>query len=192
MLAQFSYLGAGLYLVNDLLVGKPFFGLSLPDASKATIARPIAFALIAPLAGWFAVKIGERWVAVMGMSFVTLSMFLLAITPPGTSLNALRIAIAVSGLGMGMAAPSLSATVANAVPENLLGTIGAVQQLMVQMGAVLGTQAMVAIATSNGEGQPAGYRNAFVTAFVVATGAIATALMCRNRPPSNTQKAVST
>jgi MFS family permease len=182
MLAQFSYLGAGLYLVNDLLVGKQFFGLSLPDASKATIARPIAFAMIAPLAGFFAVLIGERWVAVMGMSCTALSMFLLAITPPGTSLIALRIAIAVSGLGMGMSLPSLSATVANAVPENLLGTIGAVQQLMVQMGAVLGTQAMVAIATSGGEGQPQGYRNAFIAAFVVSIGSVIAALMCRSSP----------
>jgi MFS family permease/uncharacterized protein (DUF952 family) len=184
MLAQFSYLGAGLYLVNDLLVGKPFFGLSLTSASRATLSRPIAFALIAPLAGWMAVRIGEKAVSVAGMACVAASMFLLAWSPPGESLTALRVAIAVSGLGMGMAAPSLSATVANAVPESLLGTIGAVQQLMVQMGSVLGTQVMVAIATSGGPGRSEGYRNSFAVAFVVAVGAVGSALLCRNRQNS--------
>ncbi len=181
MLAQFSYLGAGLYLVNDLLIGKPFFALSLTSASKATLSRPIAFALIAPVAGWMAVRVGERAVSVTGMCCVAASMFLLAWSPPGESLMALRVAIAISGLGMGMAAPSLSATVANAVPESLLGTIGAVQQLMVQVGAVLGTQVMVAIATSGGPGRSEGYRNSFVVAFIVALGAVASALMCRRR-----------
>lgn len=181
MLAQFSYLGAGLYLVNDLLIGKPFFALSLTSASKATLSRPIAFALIAPIAGWMAVRVGERAVSIAGMSCVAASMFLLAWSPPGESLMALRVAIAISGLGMGMAAPSLSASVANAVPESLLGTIGAVQQLMVQMGAVLGTQVMVAIATSGGPGRSEGYRNSFVVAFIVALGAVASALMCRRR-----------
>jgi MFS family permease len=184
MIAQFSYLGAGLYLVNDLLVGEPFFALSLTAASRATISRPIAFAVIAPIAGALAVRFGERIVSVTGMTLISVSMFLLASNPPGQSLGALRIAIAVSGLGMGMVAPALSATVANAVPESLLGTIGAVQQLMVQMGAVLGTQVMVAIATSGGEGRPTGYRNAFTVAFVVSLGAILFALLCRRRPGS--------
>ena len=184
MLAQFSYLGAGLYLVNDLLIGKPFFGLSLTSASRATLSRPIAFALIAPVAGWMAVRVGERAVSICGMTCVAVSMFLLAWSPPGESLMALRVAIAISGLGMGMAAPSLSATVANAVPESLLGTIGAVQQLMVQMGSVLGTQVMVAVATSGGPGRPEGYRHSFVIAFVVAVGAVGSAMLCRRRRAS--------
>jgi MFS family permease len=181
MLAQFSYIGAGLYLINDLLVGKAFFGLSLTDASRATISRPIAFALIAPVAGWMAVRLGERRVSMLGMACIAGSMLLLTWTPPGESLNALRVAIAVSGLGMGLSAPSMSATVANSVPESLLGTIGAVQQLMTQMGSVLGTQVMVAVATSGGEGQADRYRVAFMVAFVVAIGAITFAGICRPR-----------
>jgi MFS family permease len=179
-LAQFSYIGAGLYLINDVLVGKSFFALSLTDASKATISRPIAFALIAPIGGWMAVRLGERRVSMFGMACVAGAMFLLAWNPPGESLNALRIAIAVSGLGMGICSPSISATVANAVPESLLGTIGAVQQLMVQMGTVIGTQVMVAVATSGGQGNPSAYRSAFVVAFVVAVLATLTASLCRS------------
>jgi MFS family permease len=170
MLAQFSYMGAGFYLVQDLLVGEQFFGLNLSAASLATIPRPIAFALIAPAAGWM---------AVLGMVCIASSMLLLARTEPGESLTALRIAIAINGLGMGMSAPSMSATVANAIPESLLGTIGAVQQLMTQMGSVLGAQVMVAVATSGGEGNADGYRVAFVGAFCVALLALVAAASCR-------------
>ncbi len=182
MLAQFSYIGAGLFLVNDLLVGKGFFGYSLSQASRATIARPLAFAIVAPIAGLLAVQLGERVVATMGMAFIALSMLLLVLSRPGSSIGALIIAISFSGLGMGMASPSLSATVANAVPEQALGSIGAVQQLMVQMGTVIGTQVMVAIVTTHGARTANSYRSAFVVALVVAVLATISASLCRRLP----------
>jgi MFS family permease/uncharacterized protein (DUF952 family) len=181
-LAQFSYIGAGLFLVNDLLVEKNFFAYSLSAASRATITRPIAFALIAPLAGLLAVRIGERFVATMGMGFIAVSMLLLVISRPGSSIIALMVAIGFSGLGMGMASPSLSATVANAVPESVLGTIGAVQQLMVQMGTVIGTQVMVAIVASDGDRTASSYRVAFIVGLVVALLATVCASLCRRLP----------
>jgi MFS family permease len=182
MLAQFSYIGAGLFLVNDLLVGKGFFGYTLSDASRSTIARPIAFAVIAPVSGLLAVRFGERVVATMGMACIAFSMLLLVLSRPGSSLAALIIAIAFSGLGMGMASPSLSATVANAVPEHVLGTIGALQQLMVQMGTVIGTQVMVAIVTTHGARTASSYRSAFLVALIVAALATVCASLCRRLP----------
>ncbi len=182
MLAQFTYLGAGLFLINDLLVGKKFFAYSLSEASRTTIARPIAFALVAPLAGLLAVRVGERVVATTGMMCIAFSMFLLVVSRPGSSIVALIVAIGFSGLGMGMAIPSLSATVANAVPESVLGTIGAVQQLVVQMGSVIGTQVMVAIVTNGGERTASSYRSAFIVGMVVALMAVACASLCRRLP----------
>jgi MFS family permease len=182
MLAQFSYIGAGFFLVNDLLVGEGFFGYSVSGASRSTIARPIAFAIIAPLAGLMAVRFGERVVATSGMALIVVSMLLLVITRPGSSILALIVAIAFSGLGMGMAAPSLSATVANAVPEHVLGTIGAVQQLMVQTGSVIGTQVMVSIVATSGARTEGSYRTAFIVGLVVAVLATFAASTCRRLP----------
>lgn len=181
MLGQFSYLGGGLILVNDILVGRPGFGLSLAEASRATIARPIVFAIVAPLAGYLAVKVGERVSSTAGMAFIAASMLMLVVAPVGGSLALLVVAIGLSGLGMGVSSPSLSTSVANAVPEHRLGVIGAAQQLLVQSSGVIGTQVLVTIAHGGGRGAATddGYRAAFVVALVVAVAAVGCASLVR-------------
>jgi MFS family permease len=180
MLAQFSYIGAGLILVNDILVSRPGFGYSLAEASRTTIARPIVFAAVAPFAAYLAVKVGERVTAAFGMAAIALSMLLLLVTRPGSSIVVLVIAIGVSGLGMGVSSPSLSTSVANAVPESRLGAIGAAQQMLIQSASVIGTQVLVTVARS-GEGPATvgGYRLAFTIALLVALAAVACASLLR-------------
>jgi EmrB/QacA subfamily drug resistance transporter len=186
MLAQFSYIGAGLILINDLLVGKGFFHLTLTKASRATIGRPIVFAIMAPIAGYLAVKYGERVTATFGSAMIVVSMAMLAFTKVGGSLVLLVAAIGMAGFGMAFASPSLSATVANAVPEDRLGTIGAVQQLMVQTGSVMGTQVMVSIAAAGSVlGRPrlaSSYHVAFQVALAVALMATFLAALTRRLP----------
>jgi EmrB/QacA subfamily drug resistance transporter len=186
MLAQFAYIGAGLILINDLLVGKGFFHFTLTKASRATIGRPIVFAIMAPIAGYLAVRVGERVTATFGSAMIVVSMAMLAFTKVGGSLIVLIVAIGMAGFGMAFASPSLSASVANAVPEDRLGTIGAVQQLMVQSGSVMGTQVMVSIAAAGSViGQPrlaSSYHVAFLVALVVALFSTALAAMTRRLP----------
>ena len=91
---------------------------------------------------------------------------------------ALVVLIALSGLGMGLANPSLSSTVANAVPESVLGAIGAAQQLVVQMGGVIGTQVLATIAGGDVR-TDRGYHTAFAVATVVALMAVFTARLIR-------------
>ena len=177
--AQFAYLGAGLFLVNDLLVDKSRFGFSLTDASRYTIARPIPFARVAPLAGLLAIRRGERFTSTLGMICIFGSMVAFAVVRPGSSLLALVVATGFTGLGMGIASPSLTATVANAVPESALGVIGASQQLLTQMGGVIGTQVMVTVVGGDGRRTDASYRMAFTIAALVAFGAIICALGIR-------------
>ncbi len=186
MLAQFAYIGAGLILINDLLVGKGFFHFTLTKASRATIGRPIVFAIMAPIAGYLAVRVGERVTATFGSAMIVVSMAMLAFTKVGGSLIVLIVAIGMAGFGMAFASPSLSATVANAVPEDRLGTIGAVQQLMVQSGSVMGTQVMVSIAAAGSVlGQPrlaSSYHLAFLVSLVVALCSTVLAAMTRRLP----------
>ncbi len=177
-LAQFSYLGGSLFLVNDLLVDKDRFGLSLSEASRYSIARPIPFALVAPLAGFLAIRIGERLTSTIGMVCIFAAMAGFTIIEPGKTLGFLVVLIALSGLGMGLANPSLSSTVANAVPESVLGAIGAAQQLVVQMGGVIGTQVLATIAGGDVR-TDRGYHTAFAVATVVALMAVFTARLIR-------------
>lgn len=181
VLAQFSYLGAGLFLINDLLLDKNTgFGLGLASASRTTIARPIAFALVAPLAGYLAVRRGERVTSTFGIGLLVVSMLIQTVSPAGKSLPLLITAIAISGFGMGIAWPPLGASVANAVPERSLGAIGGAQQLLVQAGGAIGTQVMVSlVATRSGPRTAAAYHRAFAVALVVAVLATACASLLR-------------
>jgi MFS family permease len=88
---------------------------------------------------------------------------------------------------MGIASPSLTSTVANAVPESALGVIGAAQQLLTQMGGVIGTQVMVTVVGGDGRRSDAGYRLAFSLAAAVAVLAIVSALVIRRTPRSAVQ-----
>ena len=185
VLAQFSYLGAGLFLINDLLLDKRTgFGLGLSAASRTTIARPIAFAMVAPLAGYLAIRRGERVTSTVGIGLVAVSMAIQAFSPVGSSLVLLVMAIAISGIGMGLALPPLGASVANAVPERSLGAIGGAQQLLVQAGGAIGTQVMVSlVATNTGLRTVAAYHRAFYVALGVAVLATVCASLIRRQPP---------
>ena len=55
------------------------------------------------------------------------------------------IGLGLSGLGFGIAGPALSALVSNAVDDDSVGVAGAMQQLLSQMGAVLGSTVMISI-----------------------------------------------
>ena len=177
--AQFAYLGAGLFLVNDLLVDKTRFGFALSEASRYTIARPICFAVIAPFAGFLAIRRGERFTATLGMSCIFASMVGFAIMRPGASLLGLVAATALAGLGMGISSPSLTASVANGVPESALGVIGAAQQLLTQMGGVIGTQVMVTVVGGDGRRTDTAYHVAFAIAAAMAFASIVCARTLR-------------
>lgn len=179
--SQFAYLGAGLFLVNDLLVDKTRFALSLSEASRFTIARPICFAVVAPFAGLLAIRQGERFASTLGMSCLFVSMVGFAVMRPGSSLLGLVTATALAGLGMGIASPSLTSSVANAVPESALGVIGAAQQLLTQMGGVIGTQVMVTVVGGDGRRSNSAYHLAFAVAAVMAMFSILCAQSLRRR-----------
>jgi MFS family permease len=107
-----------------------------------TILRPLTFSLTAPLAGFMTVRVGERVAGMAGATIVVVSMLLLASVGVDSSWTVIAAALALSGMGLGVSAPAMTATVANAVDDDDLGVAGAMQQLVVQVGAVIGIQVM--------------------------------------------------
>jgi MFS family permease len=65
-----------------------------------------------------------------------------------------EIALVLSGFGMGVASPSISASIANVVDQDALGTASAMQQLVVQIATVAGIQVFQTVQESTvGEGR---------------------------------------
>jgi MFS family permease len=90
-------------------------------------------------------RIGERRSGVIGAIGIIVSMLLLSSISADSPDILIAIGLAMSGVGFGIAGPALTGLVANAVDDETVGVAGAMQQLLSQMGAVLGSTVMISI-----------------------------------------------
>jgi EmrB/QacA subfamily drug resistance transporter len=164
---NFAYMGS--FILTPLFL-KEAFGYGETHIGLVTIARPLTFSLSAPVAGYLAVRWGERAAAVAGAVFVCASMAAWQAVGPGSTDVAVMGALALAGVGLGVALPSMAASVANAVEDEHLGIAGAVQQLITQVGIVAGIQIAQTVQAAR-EGD-AGLVPSFHEAYLVA-GAVA-------------------
>jgi len=137
--ANFAYFGA--FFLFPLLMEQGY-GYSIPHVGALAIARPITFSLCSPIAGYVAIRIGERVSAVAGATFLTASLALFALLQPSSGAWIVAVALALSGLGMGVALPSSSSVMANEMKPNEFGVMSAAQMLAMQVGEVAGIQVL--------------------------------------------------
>lgn len=141
-LTNFAYMGGFMIVPQLLEVG---LGFSTAHIGWLIIARPLVFSLVAPFSGRIAIRIGERNAGVIGAIAVMCSMLMLSQIDLGSSDLFIAVGLSLSGAGLGIASPALTALLANSVEVADLGVASAVQQLLNQMGAVLGAAVMVGV-----------------------------------------------
>ncbi|MDA8047694.1 MAG: MFS transporter [Actinomycetota bacterium] len=149
------------------------------------IARPLVFAVAAPMAGYLAGRVGERVSAASGAACLVLSMLAFVVTAPGSSAVLIVAALGVSGLAQGLAQPSISALIAGAVEPGRLGSASATMQVASQVGVVTGIQVMETIQVSrlHVAGTVGSYHAAYLVGAAVSMVAVATALAIHARRP---------
>jgi EmrB/QacA subfamily drug resistance transporter len=176
---NFAYMGG--FVITPLFLEAEFH---YPETRVGglMIARPLAFAIAGPLAGYVAIRVGERASAVVGAAFVVASMFALSAVEPGSSDLIIVGSLALSGIGLGCSSPALAASIANAVDERDLGVAGAFQQMMTQLGVVVGIQVMqtVSVVREPAAGAVGAYGEAYLVGGVVAALGIVTSLFVRS------------
>jgi predicted MFS family arabinose efflux permease len=177
-LLNFAYMGS--FILTPLFL-KQAFGYGETRIGLLTIARPLAFSLSAPAAGYLAVRMGERTAAVAGAMFVCASMALWQTVDPSSPDVAVMGALGLAGVGLGVALPSMAASVANAVEDEHLGIAGAVQQLITQVGIVAGIQiAQTVQAAREGDvGLVPSFHDAYLVAGAVAVIGLVAAVFVR-------------
>jgi EmrB/QacA subfamily drug resistance transporter len=188
---NFAYMGS--FILTPLFLQEAF-GYGETHVGLLTIARPLSFSLSAPIAGYLAVRVGERTAAVAGSLFVCSSTLAWQGVAPGSPDIAVMGALSLAGVGLGVALPSMAATVANAVEDTDLGIAGAAQQLISQVGVVAGIQiAQTVQAARQGEvGLVESYHDAYLLAGVVAAMGLVAACFVRRTPrPERAPAAVS-
>lgn len=179
MLTNFAYMGGfimtPLLLQNVLEYGETRTGL-------LSIARPLLFAIAGPIAGYLAVRVGERNAGTFGAICIVMSMVGLAQVAPGTPDPIIVLVLGLSGIGMGAASPAMAASIANAVSENDLGVAGAAQQMMSQVAVVSGIQILQTVQASRAEtvGESAAYGDAYMVGAGVAAVGVVLALFVRS------------
>ena len=189
--ANFAYIGA--FFLAPLLLEQVYgYAHNQSAVGLLSLPRPVVFSVIAPMAGYVSIRIGERTSALVGTGSVVASMAVFAATSHSTGLLLVEVAFVLSGMGMGVAQPALSASVANEFSAEDLGTASASQQLMNQIGTVAGIQVMqtVQAATFKGNTANAGGANgagllhsfhlAYLVGGFVALAGVACAAMTRS------------
>jgi MFS family permease len=142
---NFGYFGA--FFLFPLLM-EQVYGYGIAAVGLISIARPLTFAVSSPIAGYTAVRVGERYSAIAGALSMSLSMVLFSLLAPHSNLVVIVLALTLAGLGMGVALPSTSSTMANEVSDAEYGVMSAAQLLAMQVGEVAGIQALLTIQES--------------------------------------------
>ncbi len=178
---NFSYMGG--FFLFPILVER-VYGYSETRAGLVSTARPLMFSLVAPIAGYAAVKVGERLSVVAGALVLTSSMVLFTQLGPVPGLGVIVVALALSGVGIGLATPSTAASASNEVAPDELGVMSAAQQLITQIGVVAGIQVMVTVQASGkgGVGSLTSFHRAYAVGAVVAVLAGVCAVFMRDTP----------
>lgn len=178
---NFAYMG-GFFLIPQVLGRPRGLGLSTATVGNLVISRPLTFSLIAPLAAVVTIKVGERVAGVAGGVVMVVSMVMWSLVGHGTGYPYIVAATALTGAGLGVASPALTSLMANAVDENDLGVAGAMQQLMTQLGAVMGSAVMATISVTADADDFGPFHTAFVVAAVLAAAGALCSAAVRSTP----------
>jgi EmrB/QacA subfamily drug resistance transporter len=176
---NFAYMGG--FIITPLLLQEEL-GWGEAKTGFVSIARPLTFAIAGPIAGYIATRIGERTNAIVGSTFIVLSMLGLAMVGADSTELLIVGALALSGVGMGTTAPAMAASVANAVDESDLGVVSAAQQMMAQVGVVAGIQILQTVQASREPtiGGIASYHVAYLVGAAVAGLGVVAAFFVRS------------
>jgi MFS family permease len=142
---SFAYFG-GFFLFPLLM--EQVYGYSVSQVGFVSIARPLLFAVSAPIAGYATIRIGERSATLAGAGSLLVSMLLFATLSPSSGLWLILVALALSGLGMGISMPATSSTMSNELDASEYGVMSAAQLLATQVGEVAGIQIVLTLQES--------------------------------------------
>lgn len=124
-------------------------GVSPTNSGLAMIPMTLGIVTSSTLAGRYMGKTGRYYfITIIGMSFLVMSMWLLAQLRVDTSLLAFSIYLSTVGLGMGCIFPVVTSSVQNVVPRQQLGTATAAGVMFRQIGGSVGVALLGAIFTS--------------------------------------------
>jgi MFS transporter, DHA2 family, metal-tetracycline-proton antiporter len=137
LLAQFAYIGGGLFLTPLLLAGQG--GLSALSVGFVLAPSAIAVAVLSPLAGRLSDRIGPRTVLLTSLTVLLLGLLFVASYAVGASAYVVALGLLSTGIGYaGITSPAANAASAT-LSEETAGVSLGIYQLFFFLGAGTGT-----------------------------------------------------
>jgi EmrB/QacA subfamily drug resistance transporter len=175
--------GVGSYLVMfGVLLLVPFYleralGLGTARAGLELMAMPLAFGIIAPLAGRVADRVGARPLTVSGMALVATSLTTLALLRPSTF--GFLVALALIGIGLGLFTSPNNAAIMGAAPSQQAGMASGILNMTRGFGTALGlalTGLVFTISSRNSGDTPSRAAHALAAHAFTATALVLAAI----------------
>jgi len=163
-----AYMGAFI-LAPLVLFG--IFGFTVLQATAIMLLRTLSLTLASPFGGRLGEAVGERMAATIGSLILTTSLVVIAWAASHGEIVAFGAGLVLQGVGHGLALPSLSSAVANAVPESDLGVASAGNRLTSQVGTAFGITALTLVYGGVDTGP------SFQTAYLAGAGFAAVSLI---------------
>ena len=133
-------------ILGNVLFLTSIWGYTVLQAGAATLPGPALSTVVAGPAGRLADRFGHRAVIVPGtLSFAAGVVVLRSAGAEPDWLGLWLPGAALTGIGIGLAFPTLGAAAVRDVPDDRFATASAVNAAFRQVGAVLGTAILVAI-----------------------------------------------
>lgn len=166
-----AYMGG--FFLAPLLLRTDAFGYTVSSIALIMILRPIVYSSSSPVGGHVATRIGERTTAVVGSLVLAGSLALFSVGAVTGAIAVVVVALVLQGLGHGLNRPSISAALANSVPQGDLGVAAAAERMMFQVGSSFGITVLTVVYGGTGVADD------FAVAYVVAAGfGVVTAIAC--------------
>jgi EmrB/QacA subfamily drug resistance transporter len=155
---------------------------TLSATALVMVLRPLTFSLSSPLGARLAMRVGERTNSVVGTAMMTAAMVSFAFSALQASLAWMVIGLVLQGVGNGVARPSLTAVLTNAVDEKDVGIASASNRMLHQIGASFGIAVLTAV--YGGSRLPAAFARAHLVGAVFgALAVVAAAFVVSYRRP---------
>jgi EmrB/QacA subfamily drug resistance transporter len=154
LLGNLIVMSIGLAMMGTIPYLPTFLQTALDASATAsgllTTPQSLAMLITSIVGGQILSRTGRyKWLTVTGLTLVLASMLLMLSLSPNTPTWHLSAFVVVLGLGSGMAMPTMSVVIQNAVPHRFLGVATSSRQFFMQIGGVVGTAVFgVLLATS--------------------------------------------
>ncbi len=176
MYAAFAFLPQYLETPSSAGYG---FGASITKAGLILLPSSVAMFIFGSLSGRLSQRLGARLVLIVGTAISIVPFVLLTVARADEW--EILIAMALQGIGFGLAYASMSNLVVQAVPAEQTGVASGMNANIRTIGGSLGAAVMSSIVTATahhgGLPQDAGYTHGFLALTIAATAAAAAALL---------------